>query len=122
MYEITSEAHFSAAHRLLNYDGPCENLHGHNWQVKASVKCSELDSAGIGIDFKVLRNHLKEIVKQFDHKDLNVVLKQENLNPSSENLARYIFQRLKGKLEGSGCMVSRLEICETPGNCAAYYE
>jgi len=122
LYEITSETQFSAAHKLVNYNGPCENLHGHNWLIKATVKCSNLDSAGIGIDFKVLKNYLKEISQQFDHKDLNEVFKHEKLNPSSENLARYVFQCLKEKLSGSECSVSRIEICETPGNCAAYYE
>ncbi|NLE02171.1 MAG: 6-carboxytetrahydropterin synthase QueD [Fibrobacter sp.] len=122
MYEITTEVQFSAAHRLKNYSGPCENLHGHNWLVKATVRCSNLDISGIGIDFKVLKKHLREIVSNFDHKDLNAVLDPYNLNPSSENIAHFIFDCLKENLSGWDGTVARVEVFETPGNSAAYYE
>jgi 6-pyruvoyltetrahydropterin/6-carboxytetrahydropterin synthase len=122
MYEITTEAQFSAAHRLKNYSGPCENLHGHNWLVKATVKTSKLDISGIGIDFKILKRYLKDIIDKFDHKDLNAELDAFDLNPSSENLARFIFERLKETLKDWDGMVARVEVFETPGNCAAYYE
>ena len=122
MYDITTETQFSAAHRLLHYNGPCENLHGHNWVVRATVSCSELDRCGIGIDFKVLKGKLREIVADFDHKDLNSVLDHINLNPSSENMARHIFHRLSDVLAGWHGTVKRIEVFETPGNCAAYYE
>lgn len=122
MYEITSETNFSAAHRLKNYSGPCENLHGHNWLVRATVRCSKLDECGIGIDFKVLKKTLKTIVDEFDHKDLNAVLDKFNLNPSSENIAHYIYDKLKIALSGWDGSVVRVEVYETPGNCAAYFE
>jgi 6-pyruvoyltetrahydropterin/6-carboxytetrahydropterin synthase len=122
MYEITTEAQFSAAHRLKNYSGPCENLHGHNWLVKATVKTSKLDISGIGIDFKILKKYLKDIIDKFDHKDLNAELDAFDLNPSSENLARFIFERLKETLKEWDGIVARVEVYETPGNCAAYYE
>jgi 6-pyruvoyltetrahydropterin/6-carboxytetrahydropterin synthase len=113
MYEITTEASFSAAHRLLNYSGPCENLHGHNWLVKATVRCTELDKSGIGIDFKVLKAHLKELIDRFDHKDLNAVLEQYGLNPSSENIARHIFIQLRDALQNWHGSVYRVEVYET---------
>ena len=122
MYDITTETQFSAAHRLKHYQGPCENLHGHNWLVRATVSCSELDKCGIGIDFKVLKGKLREIVQAFDHKDLNAVLDPEDLNPSSENMARHIFNQLRTSLSGWHGTVRRVEVFETPGNCAAYYE
>ena len=104
---------------MKNYQGPCENLHGHNWLVRLTVRCAELDSAGIGIDFKILKKHLKTIVNQFDHKDLNEVLE---VNPSSENIARFIFEQLKIALADSKAVVVRVEVQETPGNAAIYYE
>ncbi|MDD5674114.1 MAG: 6-carboxytetrahydropterin synthase [Chitinivibrionales bacterium] len=123
MYEITTTSHFSSAHRLLHYDGPCENLHGHNWQVKACVRCGILNKAGIGIDFKLLKAFLKEITDNLDHTDLNVRLKDAIANPSSELLAKYVFEQLAKKLAPhSGCKVSRVEIYETPDNCAAYFK
>ncbi|MBN1306470.1 MAG: 6-carboxytetrahydropterin synthase QueD [Chitinispirillaceae bacterium] len=122
MYEITTETLFSAAHRLKNYRGPCENVHGHNWLVRATVKCPTLDECGIGIDFKTLKEKLKEIVGRFDHQDLNAALDESGMNPSSENIARYVFERLRESLHGIRGSVCRVEVFETPGNGAAYYE
>ena len=122
MFEITTEVSFSAAHRLKNYCGPCENLHGHNWLVKATVKCETLDKCGIGIDFRILKEHLNSIVDVFDHKDLNEILEPYDLNPSSENIARFIFMKLQSDLADWHGSVCRIEVFETPGNCAVYYE
>lgn len=122
MYDITTETSFSAAHRLHHYHGPCENLHGHNWLIRATVNCSQLDECGIGIDFKVLKAKLKAIAQTFDHKDLNEVLDPVGLNPSSENMARHIFRLLQESLADWHGTVKRVEVFETPGNCAAYYE
>lgn len=122
MYEITTESSFSAAHKLLNYSGPCENIHGHNWLVKATVRCTKLDKSGIGIDFKKLREHLRSILDKFDHKDLNVVLEPFDLNPSSENLAKFIYEQMKACLSGSEALIYRVEVFESHGNGAAYFE
>jgi 6-pyruvoyltetrahydropterin/6-carboxytetrahydropterin synthase len=122
MYEIRTEASFSAAHRLNNYQGPCENLHGHNWLVRATVRTDKLDKSGIGIDFKILKQNLKEIISEFDHRDLNAILDKSDLNPSSENIARLIFCKLRDALKEWDGSVARVEVFETPGNCAAYYE
>ncbi|MCL2219519.1 MAG: 6-carboxytetrahydropterin synthase QueD [Chitinispirillia bacterium] len=119
MYEITTESHFCAAHRLLEYDGPCENLHGHNWHVKATVKCGTLDKSGLGIDFKVLKRKLNDILTEFDHRNLNDVISE---SPSSERIARLIYQKLSSAIDVDGVKVARVEVQETPGNCAAYYE
>jgi 6-pyruvoyltetrahydropterin/6-carboxytetrahydropterin synthase len=120
MYEISVESSFSAAHRLKNYRGPCENLHGHNWLVRATVRCDTLDASGLGIDFKVLKDHLKGILAEFDHKDLNAVLDPLTINPSSENIARHIFEKLEKKLAGWKGSMARVDVQETPGSCAAY--
>ena len=122
MYEISVESSFSAAHRLKNYRGPCENLHGHNWAVKAIVRCETLDAAGIGIDFRVLKNHVREILSELDHTDLNAVLDPFGINPSSENIARYIYEKLEKALSGWNGNVARIEVHETPGSCAAYFK
>lgn len=121
MYEITIESMFSAAHHLNNYHGLCENLHGHNWLVKATVGCETLDAAGLGIDFRILKAKVKEILNEFDHKDLNAVLDPLKINPSSENIARYIFEKLELSLAGWNGVVRRIEVYETPGCVAAYF-
>jgi len=123
MFEISIESSFSAAHRLKDYHGPCENLHGHNWLVRATVRCETLDASGLGIDFKILKDHLKGILGEFDHKDLNAVLDPLKINPSSENIARYIFEKLEKKLaSGWKGTVARVEVHETPGSCATFYK
>ena len=68
MYHLTIITHFAAAHNLLNYQGDCENLHGHNWKVEVTVKTENLDKAGLGIDFKILKKHTKEIMNYLYHK------------------------------------------------------
>jgi 6-pyruvoyltetrahydropterin/6-carboxytetrahydropterin synthase len=120
MFEITTETSFSAAHFLRDYHGPCENLHGHNWLVRATVRCERLNQNGIGIDFKQLREMLRQACSGLDHKVLNDVLPDAGLNPSCENLARYIHGRLGEGLPAGGCRVHRVEVFETPGNSAAY--
>ena len=122
MYEISVESSFSAAHRLRDYQGPCENLHGHNWLVRASVRCETLDACGLGIDFRVLKGHLKKILNEFDHRDLNTVLEPLRINPSSENIAQYIYEKLESALAGWNGSIARVEVFETPGCCAAYYK
>ena len=126
MYEITTESHFSAAHCLRNYNGPCENLHGHNWQVRATVECETLDKSGLGLDFKILRRLLNAILEEYDHKNLNDAFDALGESPSSECLARHIYKRLSaallGEAEAEGVRVARVEVQETPGSCAAYYE
>ena len=121
MYEVTTEARFSAAHRLRDYKGPCENIHGHNWLVRVTVRCTELDECGIGIDFKVLKRTLNTILDEFDHKDLNVVFGDTGINPSSENIARFIFEKLAEALKDWNGSVAKVEVHETPGNFATYY-
>jgi 6-pyruvoyltetrahydropterin/6-carboxytetrahydropterin synthase len=122
MYEITSEAHFSAAHHLRNYNGPCENVHGHNWIVRAVVRCESLNELGIGIDFRSIKNTLAEILKALDHADLNTIFDPMGKNPSSENLAAYIFRELEQRINNEACLVARVEVSETPGSTAAYYK
>lgn len=122
MYEITTEEHFSAAHHLKNYNGACEKVHGHNWLVRASVQCEELDELGLGIDFKELKHLLNDSIKKLDHSDINIIFEKEERNPSSENIARYIYRELGTKLKDPRYRISRVEVYETPGNCASYFE
>ena len=122
MYEISSEASFSASHKLINYNGPCENLHGHNWLVRAIVRCEKLDNVGIGIDFKILKGTLKAIVDELDHTDINTVFMGPEMNPSSENIAKWIFDQLKSRINVANVLVYRVDVYETPGNGASYFE
>jgi len=118
MFEITVEGHFSAAHHLLNYDGECENQHGHNWKVEVSVKGNKLNSSNILIDFKVLKNVLNEILDKLDHKDLNEIEDFKGQSPSSEIIAQFIFNEIKKKID----KVSVVSVWETDRAKASYFE
>lgn len=122
MYEITTELGFSAAHRLKDYNGPCENIHGHNWLVRATVRSTGLNAIGIGIDFRDLKEALKNVLEKLDHADLNALFEGPVMNPSSENIARYIYEELGNLVGNQTCRVYRVEVYETPGNSATYMD
>ncbi len=95
MFEICIDLSFGAAHRLRNYHGKCENLHGHNWKIRIRVGCEELNSGGMVMDFKDLKHSANKVIDELDHKYLNEDVPYfREVNPSSENLALYIFNQL----------------------------
>ena len=118
MHELKVESHFAAAHHLLNYNGECENQHGHNWKVEAYFRGTELDKSNLLIDFKVLKKHVNEIVDYLDHKDLNELPEFENQSPSSEFIARYIYKEAKKIFP----QISRVNVWETSTSRASYFE
>lgn len=120
MYELFIKTHFSAAHHLRNYDGKCANQHGHNWQVEVRCLCSELDAIGMGIDFVVLKAEVNALLDELDHTDLNEFDYFKEHNPTSENLAKFLYDELTGKLNDSRVQVSKVIVFETP-SCGASY-
>ena len=118
MYEIKTQAFFSAAHHLLNYEGVCENQHGHNWMVEAYVKGDTLDRSNILIDYKVLKRELNNVLEMLDHKDINELAEFEGESPSSEMIANFIYRQLKEKI----VQVSKVSVWETQTSCASYFE
>jgi 6-pyruvoyltetrahydropterin/6-carboxytetrahydropterin synthase len=113
MLDIFIKTHFSGGHHLRNYPGNCEKPHGHNWKVRVTVRASELDELGMGIDFRELKNHVKEVVDELDHCDLNEHPAFRNINPSSENIAMHIFNALKGPLQNDRYHLYSVTVCET---------
>lgn len=122
MYRLKIITSFAAAHCLINYQGDCENLHGHNWKVEVIVTASELDKAGLGIDFKVLKHETNAFLKTLDHKYLNELSPFINASPSSENLARYIYGELSQKLNSNSVKVETITVWESDFASASYYE
>lgn len=118
MFEVKIETHFSSAHHLLNYKGACENQHGHNWRVEVFVSGSELNRSNILVDFKVLKQKVNEIVDYLDHTDINELSEFKGVSPSSEILAKFIYERVKREFKG----VSKVSVYETPTSCATYWE
>jgi 6-pyruvoyltetrahydropterin/6-carboxytetrahydropterin synthase len=98
MYTIGVKAHFEAAHCLRGYPGKCARLHGHRWEVEALCRTGELDESGMAVDFGVVKKSLAAVLDDFDHRHLNEIPPFDALNPTAENLARVIFDRLCGML------------------------
>ena len=94
-YTLYVKASFAAAHRLREYEGNCERLHGHNWKVEAAVESDRLDSRGMAIDFRAIKTALHGILDRLDHGYLNDIPPFTEENPSSENLARYLYDELE---------------------------
>ncbi len=120
MYEIKIIRFFSAAHFLKDYNGKCENLHGHNWKVEVMVRTNSLDKGNMAIDFSRLKHLTDDILNTLDHKNLNDLNAFEDQNPSSETIARYIFERLEQALEGTPVSVHRVNAWESRDSCAGY--
>lgn len=111
---------FSAAHNLRNYKGKCERLHGHNWKVEVEVKGPALESNGLLVDFHDLKTGLEKVLSRLDHQYLNETKPFDTANPTSENLARYIFQELEGQLKGDSNSVHKVTVWESDSACASF--
>ncbi|MCS7180354.1 MAG: 6-carboxytetrahydropterin synthase QueD [bacterium] len=122
MYEIKVKGEFSSAHMLRNYRGECENLHGHNWKVEVIVSGEVLDRIGLVIDFRILRSKLNIVLKSLDHKNLNLIPFFKNRNPSSENIAFFIFKKLEKLLKNYPIRIQKVIVWENENQCACYYE
>ena len=120
MYQVSIETHFSAAHRLRDYKGLCENLHGHNWKVEVTVCSKKLDNAGMVIDFSLLKQKTKAIVDVLDHQYLNEIDPFKETNPSSENVAAYIFDRLSIALKDDPVKLISVSVWESDKSKATF--
>ncbi len=119
IYEIIVESDFSAAHRLRGYKGKCESLHGHNWRVQAVFTKSSLNKIGLVLDFNKAKRLLEKTLKELDHKDLNRINFFKKNNPTSELIAKFIFDKLR-KLTKNQANLKKVSVWETPTSCASY--
>jgi len=120
MYQISVEQDFDAAHFLRGYQGKCEAMHGHRFRVVVKVKASGINAIGIAYDFAELKRRLGDILSRFDHTCLNDMPPFDKINPSSENIASTIYDKLKLKLAGAPVSISCVEVWESPQSGVAY--
>lgn len=122
MYKLNVVSEFSAAHRLEGYEGACFNLHGHNWKVRVGITATETDSIGMTIDFGIVKKALRSEMEKLDHKYLNELECFEGDNPTSENIARYLYYQLGRELNSETVKVSEVEIWESDRSSLIYFE
>jgi len=122
MYKLSVEQHFDAAHALRGYKGKCENLHGHRFVVKVKVTASQLDDIGLAFDFTELKRMLKSILDKFDHANLNETPPFDKINPSSENIARTVYEAMKIELKDAPVRLTAVKVWESPENAVEYRE
>jgi 6-pyruvoyltetrahydropterin/6-carboxytetrahydropterin synthase len=121
MYKVAVREYFSGAHSLRNYKGKCEELHGHNWKVEVSISGEQLNAIGLLVDFAELKKIVREVVGKLDHKYLNEIEPFDSINPSSENIAKYIYEEIEKKLpKGTTCKLAEVTVYESETTSVTY--
>jgi len=118
VYKLKVESSFSSAHNLRGYKGKCEDLHGHNWKVELEAGSANLDKIGMVLDFKFLKEELNAVLNKLDHKYLNRIAYFKKVNPTSENIAKYIYDSLRRKVP----QIISVTVWESDKARAIYYE
>ena len=122
MFELKIISQFSAAHQLRDFHGECEQLHGHNWRVEVYVTGNRLGKDGLLIDFRLIKGATEKVLNELDHKFLNELEPFKETNPSSENIARYVYESLGQQLANGNVRVSKVTAWESNTACATYME
>jgi len=121
MYELTVKSEFSAAHRLRGYQGDCANLHGHNWTVELVVRAETLSPIGLAVDFRELKSALRETLADLDHKNLSELPPFDEISPSSEHIAEWLFEQMAPAVEQLGGRLAAVRVAETD-DCSVSYD
>ncbi len=122
MFLINVKAHYDSAHFLRNYHGKCERLHGHRYEVEAAFAFDDVGEGGMAFDFSVAKAALREIADDLDHRNINDIPPFTEIEPSAENQARYIYDRLKVSLSDVRDSLVYVRLWETPNQWAQYSE
>jgi 6-pyruvoyltetrahydropterin/6-carboxytetrahydropterin synthase len=122
MFEVSVDETFAAAHNLRNYHGKCEDLHGHNYKVRVVLAGEELDDTGLLYDFVHLKRVIQDVIGSLDHKYLNELPPFDKLNPSAENIAKYIYDRSASQLlkTPNAAGIASVTVWETETSAATY--
>ena len=120
MYKLRVSSEFSAAHNLREYKGKCEALHGHNWKVEVVIAAKNVNRQGLVVDFHEIKNMVKAALEELDHNYLNQLDYFKKHNPTSENLARYIFEKLGPEFKLRKAALQEVTVWESDNCCATY--
>ena len=122
MYIINVKSHYDAAHFIRDYNGKCERLHGHRYEVEIALAFDDLGKGGIAYDFTAAKRHLREVTEELDHQNLNDLPAFAGIETSAENQARHIYQAMKARLGPIGEQLLYARVWETPNQWAQYSE
>jgi 6-pyruvoyltetrahydropterin/6-carboxytetrahydropterin synthase len=122
MYIINVKSHYDAAHFIRDYNGKCERLHGHRYEVEVALAFDDVGRGGIAYDFTEAKRQLRHVTEELDHQNLNELPAFAEIETSAENQARYIFETLRARLEGAGEQLLYVRVWETPNQWAQYSE
>lgn len=121
MLELSVQGSFSAAHQLIGYEGDCRVVHGHNFTVEVTVKVLELNDIGIGIDFRDIKKELNFFLDQLDHRNLSELEQFKKVNPTSENIAIWLYKNLSQRFNSGNVKLEKVTVKESPKYSATYY-
>jgi 6-pyruvoyltetrahydropterin/6-carboxytetrahydropterin synthase len=121
-YQLKVVTDFASAHTLRDYPGACSRMHGHNWKVELEVVTTQLDSIGMGVDFKVMKHAANEVAEELDHRYLNDLEPFKNINPTAENIAAYLYQEISARINSDSVKVTAVTLWETERACVRYSE
>ena len=119
MFTVTVENTFAAQHQLIMPDGKVEPLHAHDWIVRTAVSAPKLDKTGLALDFNLLKQKLEKITAPLNDTKLQDLYTFHGVNPSAENVAKYIFTKLEPLLPAN-VKLKYVEVCEAPGCWAKF--
>ncbi|HEX3877668.1 MAG TPA: 6-carboxytetrahydropterin synthase QueD [Bryobacteraceae bacterium] len=121
MFEVTIQESFAAGHALRNYRGKCENVHGHNYRCQVTVEGENVDENGLLVDFVELKKVVHSVLDRLDHQWLNDYPPFDKINPSAENIAKYIFDEVNDGLGArEAARLRQVRLWETDTAFAVY--
>ena len=120
MFEVTIEQTFAAGHALRNYRGKCENVHGHNYRCQVTMEGEQLDHVGLLVDFVALKKAVQSVIDRMDHQWLNDFPPFDVLNPSAENMAKFIYDEVLKNIAAPGVRLESVRLWETDTSYATY--
>jgi len=120
MFELSIKGDIASAHFLRGYEGKCKNLHGHTWKIEVFILGKNLDEIGMVADFRVLKKNLKSFLGTIDHICLNDLEYFQKVNPTTENIAKYIYENFSKDIDP--LEVSKVKVWESDITCVTYFE
>lgn len=119
MFELSLKGEIASAHYLRGYQGKCRNLHGHTWKVEVFMQKAQLNDLGMVEDFVVLKKPFRALLEELDHTCLNDLTYFQTVNPSAENIAKYIHDRFAVMV--APLTVTRTRVWESDIASATYW-